>query len=56
MHVNLNGTYSGQSYAFRLNVDYFEALVLNGFATYIRDQVTKSNATSVSVELQFQNT
>lgn len=55
MHVNVNNTYTNQTYAFRVNVDYFEALVINGFADYIKNQ-TKNGATSVSIDLQYQNT
>lgn len=55
LHVNVNNTYTGQTYAFRVNVDYFEALVVNGFADYIKNQ-TQNGATSVSIDLQYQNT
>ena len=57
MHIysNLSGidTYNS-SFAFKLDVDYFEALVLSGFANAIKDQI-KQNASSVSVILQYQN-
>lgn len=53
LHVKLNGTYA-TTYPFKLNVDYFQALVVSGFANYINTQI-KANVTSVSIEIQFQN-
>ncbi len=58
MHLfsNFNNTETyNSSFAFKLDVDYFEAIVLNGLANFTRDQISL-NAQSVSVVLQFQNT
>lgn len=49
----LDGNYN-RTYAFRLNVDYFQALVINGLEDFIKNKIP-TNTSAVSIDVQFQN-
>lgn len=48
-----DGVYN-RTYAFRLNVDYFQALVISGLANHIQTKIP-ATVDAVSIDVQFQN-